>query len=519
MSISAPSRATNGAAVPQSFAALPEGLAQWVQGFVGKPGRLLIDGEWVEAASGKIFDTLNPATEESLGSVAHGEAEDVERAVGAARRCFDDERSDWRRMTPSERGKVIHRIGDLIERHADELAALETLDNGKPLAIAKAADVALAADLFHYMSGWATKIEGHTIPISAVTSPGSEFLAYTRREPVGVVGQIIPWNFPLLMAAWKLGPALAAGVTVVLKPAEQTPLSALRLGELMLEAGLPAGVVNIVTGFGETAGAAIAGHMAIDKVSFTGSTATGKQILHASVDNLKRVTLELGGKSPHIIMPDADIGAAARNAAAGFVMLTGQVCVAGTRILVQESVLDEFTSELAKAVTAFRVGDPFEAETMLGPVVSAEQLERVNSYVSIGVGEGARIALGGGRFDGPGYFVEPTVFTGVRNDMRLAREEIFGPVAALIPFGDVDEAVRIANDTEYGLAAAVATSNVSTAHTLARKLRAGVVWVNTYSELDATFPFGGYKQSGIGRELGDKSLESFTELKSVFIRL
>jgi phenylacetaldehyde dehydrogenase len=321
------------------------------------------------------------------------------------------------------------------------------------------------------------------------------------------------------MAVWKIAPALACGNTVILKPAEQTPLTALRFGEILAETGLPDGVVNIVTGFGETAGAAIAGHMGIDKVSFTGSTATGKQILHASVDNLKRVTLELGGKSPHIIMPDADIGAAARTAAAGFVMLTGQVCVAGTRILVQESVLDEFTSELAKAVTAFRVGDPFEAETMLGPVVSAEQFERVNSYVSIGVDEGARLALGGGKLDSPGYFVEPTVFTEVRNDMRLAREEIFGPVAALIPFREVDEAVRIANDTEYGLAAAVATSNVSTAHTLARKLRAGVVWVNTYSELDATFPFGGYKQSGIGRELGDKSLESFTELKSVFIRL
>jgi phenylacetaldehyde dehydrogenase len=321
------------------------------------------------------------------------------------------------------------------------------------------------------------------------------------------------------MAVWKIAPALACGNTVILKPAEQTPLTALRFGEILAETGLPDGVVNIVTGFGETAGAAIAGHPGIDKVSFTGSTATGKQILHASVDNLKRVTLELGGKSPHIIMPDADIAAAARNAAVGFVMLTGQVCVAGTRILVQESVLDEFTSELAQAVTAFRVGDPFAEETMLGPVVSAEQFERVNSYVSIGLDEGARLALGGGQLDSPGYFVEPTVFTEVRNDMRLAREEIFGPVAALIGFREVDEAVRIANDTEYGLAAAVATSNVSTAHTLARKLRAGVVWVNTYSELDSTFPFGGFKQSGIGRELGDKSLESFTELKSVFIRL
>jgi phenylacetaldehyde dehydrogenase len=321
------------------------------------------------------------------------------------------------------------------------------------------------------------------------------------------------------MAVWKIAPALACGNTVILKPAEQTPLTALRFGEILMETGLPAGVVNVVTGFGETAGAAISGHPDIDKVSFTGSTATGKLILGASVGNLKRVTLELGGKSPHIIMPDADLPAAARTAAAGFAMLTGQVCVAGTRILVHESVMDEFAAELATAVSAFRVGDPFEEATMLGPVVSAEQFDRVNSYVSLGLREGAQIVLGGERFDNPGYFVQPTVFRGVSNDMRLAREEIFGPVAALIPFRDADEAVGIANDTDYGLAAAVATTSVSTAHSLARRLHAGVVWVNTYSELDSTFPFGGFKQSGIGRELGDKSLESFTELKSVFIRL
>ena len=474
------------------------------------PKGMLIGGQWTQAQSGETFETVNPATGSVLATVASGGAADVDRAVDAARRAFEE--PSWADMNPHERTLVLLRVADAIEANREELAILESLDGGIPITLTRGM-VAEAAKTVRYYAGWPTKIAGTVNPVDASVH------CYTVREPLGVCAGIIPWNGPLTMAVWKIAPALACGNTVILKPAEQTPLTALRFGEILAETGLPAGVVNIVTGFGETAGAAIAGHLGIDKVSFTGSTATGKQILHASVDNLKRVTLELGGKSPHIIMPDADIGAAARTAAAGFVMLTGQVCVAGTRILVQESVLDEFTSELAKAVTAFRVGDPFEAETMLGPVVSAEQFERVNSYVSIGVDEGARLALGGGRLDSPGYFVEPTVFTEVRNDMRLAREEIFGPVAALIPFREVDEAVRIANDTEYGLAAAVATSNVSTAHTLARKLRAGVVWVNTYSELDATFPFGGYKQSGIGRELGDKSLESFTELKSVFIRL
>ena len=474
------------------------------------PKGMLIGGEWTQAQSGETFETVNPATGSVLATIASGGAADVDRAVAAARRAFEE--PSWADMNPHERTLVLLRIADAIEAHREELATLESLDGGIPITLTRGM-VAEAAKTVRYYAGWPTKISGTVNPVDASVH------CYTVREPLGVCAGIIPWNGPLTMAVWKIAPALACGNTVILKPAEQTPLTALRFGEILAETGWPSGVVNIVTGFGETAGAAISGHLGIDKVSFTGSTATGKQILHASVDNLKRVTLELGGKSPHIIMPDADIGAAARTAAAGFVMLTGQVCVAGTRILVQESILDEFASELAKAVTAFPVGDPFAEETMLGPVVSAEQFERVNSYVSIGLDEGARLALGGGQLDSPGYFVEPTVFTEVRNDMRLAREEIFGPVAALIPFREVDEAVRIANDTEYGLAAAVATSNVSTAHTLARKLRAGVVWVNTYSELDSTFPFGGFKQSGIGRELGDKSLESFTELKSVFIRL
>ena len=474
------------------------------------PRGMLIGGEWTQAQTGETFETVNPATGSVLATVASGGPDDVDRAVAAARRAFEE--PAWADMNPHERTLVLLRIADAIEANRDELATLESLDGGIPIMVTRGM-VADAAKTVRYYAGWPTKIAGTVNPVDASVH------CYTVREPLGVCAGIIPWNGPLTMAVWKIAPALACGNTVILKPAEQTPLTALRFGQILAETGLPAGVVNIVTGFGETAGAAIAGHMAVDKVSFTGSTATGKEVLRASLGNLKRVTLELGGKSPHIVMPDVDIGAAARNAAAGFAMLTGQVCVAGTRILVHESVLDDFAAELATAVSAFRVGDPFDEQTMLGPVVSAEQFERVNSYVSLGVSEGAEIAFGGGRFDTPGYFVEPTVFAGVRNDMRLAREEIFGPVAALMPFRDADEAVRIANDTEYGLAAAVATSNVSTAHRLARKLRAGVVWVNTYSELDATFPFGGYKQSGIGRELGDKSLESFTELKSVFIRL
>jgi phenylacetaldehyde dehydrogenase len=415
-------------------------------------------------------------------------------------------------MNPHQRTRVLLRIADIIEAHADELALIESLDVGIPIRLARY-QIAIAAETFQYYAGWPTKMLGTVNPVDASVH------CYTVREPVGVCAGIIPWNGPLTMAAWKIAPALACGNTVILKPAEQSPLSALRFGELVSECGLPDGVVNIVTGLGETAGAAIAAHPGIDKVSFTGSTETGKKILGASVGNLKRVTLELGGKSPHIIMPDADLELAARNAASGFCLLTGQVCVAGTRILVHETVHDEFADALAKQIAAYQVGDPFAEDTMLGPVVSAAQFDRVTGYVALGQQEGARIAVGGEPVQGPGYFVEPTLFEGVRNDMRLAREEIFGPVAALLPFRDADEAVRIANDTPYGLAAAVATSDVSTAHTLARRLRAGVVWVNTHGELDLSFPFGGFKQSGLGRELGERSLDSFTELKSVFVRL
>ena len=471
---------------------------------------MLIGGQWVQAASGETFETVNPANATTITTVASAGAADVDRAVDAARRAFEDRA--WSDMNPHQRTRVLLRIADIIEAHADELALIESLDVGIPIRLARY-QIAIAAETFQYYAGWPTKMLGTVNPVDASVH------CYTVREPVGVCAGIIPWNGPLTMAAWKIAPALACGNTVILKPAEQSPLSALRFGELVSECGLPDGVVNIVTGLGETAGAAIAAHPGIDKVSFTGSTETGKKILGASVGNLKRVTLELGGKSPHIIMPDADLELAARNAASGFCLLTGQVCVAGTRILVHETVHDEFADALAKQIAAYQVGDPFAEDTMLGPVVSAAQFDRVTGYVALGQQEGARIAVGGEPVQGPGYFVEPTLFEGVRNDMRLVREEIFGPVAALLPFRDADEAVRIANDTPYGLAAAVATSDVSTAHTLARRLRAGVVWVNTHGELDLSFPFGGFKQSGLGRELGERSLDSFTELKSVFVRL
>jgi phenylacetaldehyde dehydrogenase len=518
MSSSTANRVTNGVGSPQSSADLPAPVAQQVQDFIRKPGRLLIDGDWVEAASGKTFETLNPATEESLGRVAHGAAEDVGLAVAAARRCFDDERSDWRRMTPSDRGKVMHRIGDLIERHADELAMLETLDNGKPLTIAKAADVALAADLFHYMSGWTTKIEGHTVPISAVTSPESEFLAYTLREPVGVVGQIIPWNFPLLMAAWKLGPALAAGVTVVLKPAEQTPLSALRLGELMLEAGLPAGVVNIVTGFGD-AGAALAAHDNVDKVAFTGSNEVGRLIVQAAVGNLKKVTLELGGKSPQVLYKDADMDVAIPGAANGIFFNQGQCCNAGSRLYIERDVYDEVVQGISDEANKIKVGPGLDPDTQMGPLTSAEQHEKVLGYLSSGLDAGAHAPAGGGRVGDRGYFVRPTVLTDTTPDMNVVREEIFGPVVCAIPFRSEDDVIDSGNDTNYGLASGIWTRDISKAHRTARRLHAGTVWINCYSVFDAAMPFGGYKESGWGREMGHNALENYLETKSVVTQL
>ena len=484
-----------------------------IQTFLSNPGKLLIDGQWVEAASGRTFETINPATEEKLAEVAHGEKEDIDRAVRAARQAFAYD-SPWRRMSPSARGKLIWRIGDLIEEHVEELAMLESLDNGKPIGVARVADVPLAADLFHYMAGWPTKILGDTTPISA---PG-EYLSYTLREPVGVVGQIIPWNFPLLMAAWKLGPALATGCTVVLKPAEQTPLSALYLGELLLEAGLPGGVVNIVTGFGD-AGAALSGHDDVDKVAFTGSTEVGKLIVEAAAGNLKKVSLELGGKSPNVVFADADLDAAVIGAANGIFFNHGQCCNAGSRLYIQDSAFDDVVAGVAEQAKKITVGSGLDAGTQMGPLISDEQFEKVLGYLQSGADAGAEAIVGGGRIGDRGYFVEPTVLTNTTGDMKVVREEIFGPVVCAIPFSDPDEIVPIANDTNYGLAAGVFTRDITKALRTAARLRAGTVWINTYHVFDAAQPFGGYKESGWGREMGHQVLDNYLETKAVCVAL
>jgi phenylacetaldehyde dehydrogenase len=485
-------------------------LDRSVEEFIAAPRQLFIDGQWRDAASGKTFDTPNPATGETLARVAEGDAEDINLAVAAARRAFES--GPWSKMTPSQRGRIVWKIGDLILEHADELAQLESLDNGKPFLVAQAADVPLAADLFHYMAGWATKIEGNTIDISV---PGMNFHSYTLREPIGVVGQIIPWNFPLLMAAWKLGPALATGNCVVLKPAEQTPLSALRLAELISEAGVPDGVVNVVPGYGETAGAALAAHYGVDKVAFTGSTEVGKLIVAAAgATNLKKLTLELGGKSPNIVFDDAP-DAAVEGAANAIFFNHGQCCVAGSRLFVHESRYDEVVDGVAEIAKSIKLGSGLEADTQMGPLVSDEQFRRVSAYLESGAADGATALAGGGRHGERGYFIEPTVLTNTRPDMKVVREEIFGPVVVAEPFSSLDQIAAQANDSDYGLGAGIWTKDISQAHALAKKLRAGTVWINCYNVFDAALPFGGYKQSGWGREMGHEVLNNYTEVKAV----
>jgi phenylacetaldehyde dehydrogenase len=483
-----------------------------VEAFIGATRQMFINGEWVAAASGKTFETPNPATGETLARVAEGDAEDINRAVRAARAAFDS--GPWSRMTPSERGRIVWRIGDLLLEHVDELAQLESLDNGKPFLVAQAADVPLAADLFHYMAGWATKIEGNTINISVPYMPAANFHSYTLREPVGVVGQIIPWNFPLLMAAWKLGPALATGCTVVLKPAEQTPLTALRLAELIAEAGVPDGVVNVVPGFGETAGAALAAHDDVDKVAFTGSTEVGKLIVQAAAGNLKKLTLELGGKSPNIVFDDAEDNAI-EGAANAIFFNHGQCCVAGSRLFVQESRFDEVVDGVAEIAKSIKLGSGLDPTTQMGPLVSDEQFRRVTGFLESGRADGATALTGGGRYGDRGYFVEPTVLTNTRPDMKVVREEIFGPVVVAEKFTSLDEIAAEANDTTYGLGAGIWTRDISKAHALAKKIRAGTVWINCYNVFDAALPFGGYKQSGWGREMGHEVLNNYTEVKAV----
>ena len=480
-----------------------------------QPIKMLIGGQWVEAASGKTFETLNPASGAVLARVAEGEAEDINRAVAAARKAFES--GPWPKLTPSQRGRLLLKLADLIEQNTEELAQLETLDNGKPIRYSRGGDVPLTADHFRYFAGWATKLEGETIPVSI-----PNMFTYTLREPLGVVGQIIPWNFPLQMAAWKLAPALACGNTVVLKPAEQTPLTALRLGELICEAGFPEGVVNIVPGFGETAGAALAAHLDVDKIAFTGSTEVGKKILHASEGNLKKVTLELGGKSPNIIFPDADLKFAVRGAMNAIFFNQGQVCTAGSRLFVHKAVYEQVINGLSEVAGKMKLGEGINPATEMGPLVSQEQLERVTGYIASGKNEGATTTTGGERVGGElanGYFVQPTVFDGVRDDMTIAREEIFGPVVVALPFEEIEEVAARANSSIYGLAAGIWTSDVKKVHRVAAALKAGVVWVNTYNQFDAAAPFGGYKQSGYGREMGHAVLDAYTQTKTVWINL
>jgi aldehyde dehydrogenase (NAD+) len=476
------------------------------------PTKLLINNEWVESISGKRFETINPSTGEIICDVAEADSADVDRAVRAARKAFTS--SDWSKMSATRRGELLYKLADLIEKNKEELARLETLDNGKPLNDSLNIDLNLVIACYRYYAGWADKIQGKTIPIN-----GSYF-CYTRHEPVGVVGQIIPWNFPLLMQAWKLAPTLAAGNTIVMKTAEQTPLSALRIGELIIEAGFPPGVVNILSGYGSTAGAAIASHMDIDKVAFTGSTEVGHLIMEASAkSNLKRVTLELGGKSPNIIFADADLDLAVEGAHFGLFFNQGQCCTAGSRLFVEEKCYDEFVAKTVERVKRRSVGDPFDSNTEQGPQVDREQFDKVMGYIESGMREGAEILYGGSRVGDRGYFIQPTVFANVGDEMKIAREEIFGPVMSIIKFKDIDDVVQRANNTIYGLAAAVWTKDISKAHAIAHSLRAGTVWINCYDVFDAAAPFGGFKQSGMGRELGEYGLQQYTEIKTVTMKL
>jgi aldehyde dehydrogenase (NAD+) len=476
-----------------------------------KPGKLFINGKWVGSVSGKTFDTINPATEEIITSVAEGDREDVNLAVTAARKAFEG--GPWRNMDARERGRILLRIMGLIEKNKDELALLETLDNGKPISETTNADLPLVIDCLLYYAGWADKIHGETIPVRG------EFFNYTLREPVGVVGQIIPWNFPLLMAAWKIAPALACGNTVVLKPAEQTPLTALRLGEICQEAGLPDGVLNIVPGYGPTAGAALAAHMDVDKIAFTGEYTTGRIIMQAASKNLKRVSLELGGKSPNIVLADSDIDSAVAGAMTGIFFNQGEVCCAGSRLFLEKSIHDEFVDKLSSRASSLSVGNPEDAGTQMGAQVSKEQFDKILGYIDSGKQEGAKLVTGGERCGERGYFIKPTIFDAVDNNMKIAREEIFGPVVSAITFDDVTDMVRQSNLSIYGLAAAVWTRDIKKAHRLARDLKAGTIWINTYNTFDAASPFGGFKQSGFGRELGIHALELYTQVKSVWINL
>jgi len=477
-----------------------------------KPGRLIIDGKAVDAASGATFTTVNPATEEPITTVAEAGPEDVDRAVKAARAALE---GPWAKMKPIDRSRVLWKLGDLVLEHADELARLETLDNGKPIFESRYVDIDMVARCFHYFSGWATKIAGTTTPVNPA------LFTYTLREPVGVVGAIIPWNFPMIMVGWKAAPALAAGNSIVVKPAELTPLTAIRIAELALEAGVPPGVFNVLPGKGRIAGEALVKHPGVAKVSFTGSTEVGTHLMRTAADTLKRLTLELGGKSPNIIFADADLDAALKGATAGIFYGKGEVCGAGSRLFVEKPIYDDFVAKLAERAKKLAPADPMDPKTRLGSLVSKTQMDKVLGYVESGVKEGAKLVAGGQRqpVNGKGAFVQATVLAGVNNRMRVAQEEIFGPVLSVIPFDGVDDAVTQANDVPYGLAAGVWTRDVKKAHTVAHRLAAGTVWVNMYNFYDPGMPFGGVKGSGFGRDLGEACLHEYTQVKSVWMNL
>lgn len=495
----------------------PDFISPPTREFLSRPKKMLIGGEWVGSASGETLATLDPATGAALTEVPSGNAEDIERAVRAARQAFED--SAWSRMRPAERERLLLRLADLVEAHAQQFAEIEALDSGKSVVLARHVDVALAIDYLRYMAGWATKIEGSTLDVSVPYAPKGEFFAFTRAEPVGVVGAIIPWNFPLLMVAWKVAPALATGCTIVLKPAEETPLSALRFAELAVEAGYPPGVLNIVTGLGHSAGAALAKHPGINKITFTGSTEIGKLVGKAAIDNMTRISLELGGKSPVIVLDDADPEQAAAGAAQAIFFNQGEVCCAGSRLYVHKKLFDKVVSGVADIAGRMKLGAGIDPSTEIGPLVSEKQMQRVCGYIRSGLEQGAKAATGGGRAGDVGYFVQPTVLVNTRQDMRVVQEEIFGPVVVAMPYEDLDEVAALANDTVYGLGASIWSNDLSRVHKLIPRIKAGTIWVNCHSVIDSALPFGGFKQSGFGREGGRAVLDQYMEKKSVLIAL